>query len=205
MREEQKNVIQNLRDGDPAAFRVLYQGTWKMLYQYALYKLNGNTEAAEDVVADAYVDALEHAANLTFNHNVNAWLYRIVHAKVVDYVRRQARRGEWIRRTGPLVEAGRESDGPEDATMKEEDKRFIRAAFYLLDDRSRDLLWQKYFEGKCVKDIALGSGKTEKAIESLIYRAKKDFSDILTRLGGERIYLTEAKEGAWESLFQIIF
>lgn len=205
MREEQKTIIQNLREGDASAFRVLYQGTWKMLYQYALYRLNGNAEAAEDVVADAYVDALEHAVHLTVNHNINAWLYRIVHAKVVDYVRKQARRGEWIKRAGPLIEAGRESDRPEDATMKEEDKRLIRAAFFLLDDRSQALLTQKYGELRSVKDIAMLNGKTEKAIESLLYRAKREFGDMLSRVGGQRIYLAKDKEGAWESLFQIVF
>ena len=205
MREEQKNLILNLREGDPAAFRVLYQGTWKMLYQYALYKLNGNTDAAEDVVAEAYADALEHAISLTLNHNVNAWLYRIVHAKIVDHVRTQVRRGEWIKRAGPLVEEGRENEGPEDAAIKEEDKRLIRATFFLLDQRSQELLRLKYYEHRSVKDIALGCGKTEKAIESLLYRAKKEFGEILSRMGGERIYAAEKKEGAWESLFQIIF
>jgi RNA polymerase sigma-70 factor, ECF subfamily len=205
MRNEQAELIVKLREGDPAAFRVLYRETRSMLYQYALYKLNGNQEAAEDAVADAYVDAIDHAKGLSLNHNLNAWLYRIAHAKIVDYVRKQTRRGQWVRRAGPLVEAGRGNEGPEEIVFKEEDKRLIRAAYFSLDSPTRELLRRKYHERASVREIALQEGKTEKAIESLLYRAKKELGEVLAKIGEEKIHPSQEKEGAWESLFQIIF
>jgi RNA polymerase sigma factor (sigma-70 family) len=205
MRNEQKELIVKLREGDPAAFRVLYQETGRMLYQYALYKLNGNSDAAEDVVADAFADALDHATSLTLNHNLKAWLYRIAHAKTVDYVRKQARRGAWVQQTGPLVAEEQGDDSPEQQAVKEEDKRLIRAAFFKMDGQIQELLREKYHEGLSIRDMAEKRGKTEKSVESLLYRAKKVFGDVLDAMGREKVYLSEKKEGAWESLFQIIF
>ena len=205
MRDEQRELIIRLRESDPAAFRDLYRDTQKMLYQYALYKLNGNAEAAQDVVADAFMDAMDHAPGLTLNHNLKAWLYRIVHAKVVDWIRKQSRRGAWLRKTAPLMEEERGGGGPEENTVREEDIRLIRAAFFRLEKDSQELLRQKYLEHKKTREMALKLGKSEKAVESLLYRAKKEFSEALARIGKEKIYLPNRDEGTWESLFQIIF
>jgi len=41
--------------------------------------------------------------------------------------------------------------------------------------RSRELLMQKYVDKKRIKDLAKELGKTEKAIESELFRARKEF------------------------------
>ncbi len=205
MRDGQTALIIRLRDGDPSAFRELYGETQKMLYQYALYRLNGNAEAAEDVVADAYVDAMGHASSLTLNHNVKAWLYRITHAKVVDYVRSQVRKGKFIKQAAPVMAEGKDDDGPEERALKEEDARLVRAAFFKLQETSQDLLREKYHERLSVREMAKKRDKTEKAVESMLFRAKREFAEAITSLGKERIFLPDRKEETWHSLFQIVF
>jgi len=51
-----------------------------------------------------------------------------------------------------------------------------------LQDNERQVLWLRYLEDRSVPDIARQLKKTEKAVHSLLYRAKQNLRDKLIQL-----------------------
>ena len=68
---------------------------------------------------------------------------------------------------------------PEDVLEQVEQRCVVRAAILALpDDRRKVLIW-KYVEGLSVNDIAGRMGRTAKAVESLLSRAREQVRGLL--------------------------
>lgn len=75
-----EQIIEKIKEGDPAAFAEIY-GVYAMeLYRYALY-VTGNKEDAEDSVQDALVSAWQNISSLRDNSAFKPWLFRILQNK----------------------------------------------------------------------------------------------------------------------------
>lgn len=84
--------------GDHAAFSELYARTSAHLYGVAV-RILGRSQAAEDVLQDAYVSIWKNAASFRSEVNGQAvqpmtWLITIVRNKALDALRTRARRSE---------------------------------------------------------------------------------------------------------------
>jgi RNA polymerase sigma-70 factor (ECF subfamily) len=79
---------------------------------------------------------------------------------------------------------------PADVLEQVERKSAVRAALLVLPEDRRGVLVGKYVEGLSVETIATRMGKTPKAVESLLSRARQQMRDLLggymTPLDGER-------------------
>jgi RNA polymerase sigma-70 factor (ECF subfamily) len=188
--EFDSDFINRLRHRETEAFTILYQETETELYNYLLYRTGGNRTWAEEILSDIFCDAIDHAASLTPFHNVNAWLFRIARSKTADHFRRLAREGKW--KSGRLVENIPNGKGhgknPETFFLEQEHAAKVKAAFARLSSTERELLQKKYVEGLSMKELSVRYGKSERSIESLLYRARKTLLNILDKLEKERLY-----------------
>jgi RNA polymerase sigma factor (sigma-70 family) len=180
----ESGFIARLRNREEEAFRELYEKTGTPLYNYILYRSGRNTHAAEDIMAEVFADAVDYAASLTPLHNVEAWLWRIAKSKIADYFRRLSRDGKWHSSTDVESLASSRGPGknPEDQTLETEEKQVIRAAFAQLPVEYRDVLQRMYLEEESMRQIAAEFGKSEKAVESLLYRARNQLEKELLRM-----------------------
>ena len=69
------------------------------------------------------------------------------------------------------------------STVLETNERaaLIQAALATLSQERRDILHRRYVEGHSVKHIARKFGKTPKAVESMLSRARGELRDLLQR------------------------
>jgi RNA polymerase sigma factor (sigma-70 family) len=80
---------------------------------------------------------------------------------------------------GEAAESGDISVLPEDVLEQVEQRAVVRAAMLVLtDDRRKALIW-KYVEGLSVETIAGRMGRTAKAVESLLSRARQQARGLL--------------------------
>ena len=95
--QDEIQLIQRARQGDLAAVSELYNLHVDRIYQYVRYR-TGDDQTAEDITAEVFLRAIE---SLGSYHDQGApfiaWLYRIAHARVIDYWRSLKRR-----QTAPL-------------------------------------------------------------------------------------------------------
>lgn len=76
------------RSGDDAAFKEIYQRYDKLLYIFALRKLEDEDEAI-DVVQDVFVWVLKNRENIALKTSLSSYLYKSVLNKIFDIFRHQ--------------------------------------------------------------------------------------------------------------------
>ena len=146
------------------------------VYGYVSRRLAPRTELVEDVVQDVFLVALQKLDTFAAQSSIVGWLLGIARHKVEDVYRAR------LRQPDPLPD---EADGAEalstgephlddviDAARTEEKTRQILER--LPAAYSAALLW-RYWEKRSVKAMATETGKTEKAIERLLARARASF------------------------------
>lgn len=79
-------LMQKCIDGELNYFWQIYERYVDKIYKFVYLKVNWQ-EIAEDITSDVFVSALNKISSFKINEdsNLNAWLYRIAHNKVIDY------------------------------------------------------------------------------------------------------------------------
>src|SRR6266498_5882292 len=82
-------LMARLAERDLSALAALYDRYGRLAYSLA-YRILGESEAAEDVVQDAFISAWRGAGSYRRDRgNPRAWLLSIVHHRAVDILRRK--------------------------------------------------------------------------------------------------------------------
>jgi RNA polymerase sigma-70 factor (ECF subfamily) len=148
------------------------------VYRYLRARLFPKPDRLDDLFQETFLAAWEHLAEFRGESSLQAWLLGIARHKVEDHYRSLLREGE------PLDEQSEDS-----LADQHEEIGFIRG----LDDEKRRekiletlgglpesyslvLVW-RYWEKRSAREMAELSGKTEKAVERLLARARALFRE----------------------------
>jgi RNA polymerase sigma-70 factor, ECF subfamily len=145
------------------------------IYAYVCARLVPRTDLAEDLVQEIFLAAWEHLEGYRGQSTLEAWLLGIARHKVEDHFRARLRRLVSIEE-GP-------DDFPEGAVLPQWDEkldqervreRALRVLAMLPEHYRVALLW-RYWERCPAQEMAARTGKTEKAVERLLARARSQF------------------------------
>ena len=143
------------------------------IYGYVNHRLAPRTDLVEDVVQDVFLAALASLASFQGTSSLRTWLLGIARHKVEDHYRRRLRAPE------PLDEeaAGASTDDPlpDEAIDRERVREKAQQVLQQLPEAHRVVLVWRYWENRSVRDIAEATGKTEKAVERMLARARARF------------------------------
>lgn len=174
--EDEKTLIELARCRDQAAISELYQRNVDAIYRYMAHRVSEST-VAEDLTAQVFLRALESIENYTDTGlPFSAWLYRIAHARVVDYWRSQRRRPQV-----ELDEGMPADDTGASALEIKADCAALNQAIRLLSDEQQQVVILKFYAGLSNLEIAHILGKTEGAIKALQHRALGALARILEK------------------------
>lgn len=145
------------------------------VYGYVRRRLIPHTEFVDDLVQEVFLAAWENLEKFRGESSLRSWLLGIARHKVEDYYRRRLREVEV-----PGEEEGTTPE-PIDPHSVEEAIEQRRA-----EEKARDVLSQlpevyaivlrwRYWEKRGLSEIAQQTGRTEKAIERLLARAREQF------------------------------
>ena len=149
------------------------------VYAYVRHRLAPRIDRADDVVQDVFLAALAGLHAFSGASSLQSWLLGIARHKVEDFYRRRLREPDAIAEPGaPDEPAAEEPFNIEEridrARAAEKTHRILSM---LPETYSIALLW-RYWENRSVREIAASSGKTEKAIERLLARARTRFREL---------------------------
>jgi RNA polymerase sigma-70 factor (ECF subfamily) len=174
--QERELVAAILRKDRKATARFVAEYT-DGVYGYVRHRLAPRADLVDDVVQDVFLAALRSLSSFLGNAPLRSWLLGIARHKVEAYYRQRLREPE------PLADGG---DGPEPAAggmpideridrerLEAKTQRVLRQ---MPESYALALLW-RYWESRSVREIAAATGKTEKAIERLLARARARFRD----------------------------
>ncbi|MBN1648737.1 MAG: RNA polymerase sigma factor [Spirochaetales bacterium] len=187
------DFVKQLKNRDRPAFEKLYHATKDRIYRYILFKVCGNTHAAEDILSEVYCDAIRYAPSLVSGRHIQAWLYRIAGSKIADHFRRhEARKRNFNFYDLPGSDFSEVHDtkrnSPETELLEDENRLFIAAVLAKLPEEYRNILTGKYLDDLSVEKIAVQTGKSAKSVESMLFRARKLFIREYQRMSRESRY-----------------
>ena len=146
------------------------------VYAYVSRRLAPRADLVEDVVQDVFLVALQKLATFAGQSSVVGWLLGIARHKVEDVYRAQLREPDPLPDEDDMPSA-RSAVTPSlddliDAARAEEKTRQILERLPVA--YSAALQW-RYWDKQSVREMAAQTGKTEKAIERLLARARTSF------------------------------
>lgn len=159
--------------GDEQAWRSWYDESYQPLYAYVHWRSGGLEDLAEEVVQETWLVAVRRVRQFDPHQgSFLAWLRGI--AANVLRSRLRARPAEWRRRES--LQGGLASDVPVEAELvRRERAERIAAALADLPEHYETVLRAKYVDGATVAQVAEAAGRTPKAVESLLARARQAF------------------------------
>jgi RNA polymerase sigma-70 factor (ECF subfamily) len=157
--------------GNEDAWRVWFDAEYASLESYVLWRCAGLRQLADDAIQETWLVAVRRLR--AFDPEVGSfqqWLCGIaanVLRNQLRSLRRRAARSESL--NGEVV--------ADDATIERERSERIAAALATLPERYEAVLRRKYLDGQSVAEIAATWNETEKAVESLLTRARAAFRE----------------------------
>jgi RNA polymerase sigma-70 factor, ECF subfamily len=174
-------LIRAVQAGDRVALTILYQRYLQSVWRYAYANLSGRLATVEDLVSETFLAAIQSIEDYDVGKgNFYGWLLGIARNKLNDHRRRAAREG-----AAPSVEtdavACDDRDHPEANAIRTETRDAVIRALDVLTDEERLVLEWKYVESFSVREMAKHLGRTEKAVEAVLYRARSSFRTAYSR------------------------
>jgi RNA polymerase sigma-70 factor (ECF subfamily) len=188
---DDQQLIQRMLAGDERAFEAFFNAYFARVYRFALPRLNGDVEAAKEVVQSTLGKAMRRLADFRGESGLFTWICQICRHEVVDYIRaRQRSRHVVLIDDQPELRMAIESiEAPEEYDLvknygRAETGQLVRAVLDRLPSAYGDALEWKYIEGHTVEVIGerLGIGTT--AAQSLLARARVAFREALEQVFG---------------------
>jgi len=143
--------------------------------KYVYSRLAPRADHADDIVQDVFLAAWENLGAYRGNSSLQSWLMGIARNKVRDYYRAHLREPD-------SLEAAKENSSVKIASPQVDDhldmeraRMKIRRVLNELPKKYRIILIWRYWNEFPLKAIATRIGKTEKATERLLARARHGF------------------------------
>jgi len=179
-------LILLIANGDENAFRQLYELFKDKVYNTCLSYLQ-NKEEAEEAAQDVFVEVFHSAHKFKQRSSVSTWVYRITVNKCLDRLRYRSRQKRFAfisslfnKTTGELQHDAPAFEHPGILLEQKEHAAKLFAAIARLVEQQQTAFILRQVEGLSQKEISQIMDLSEKAVESLIQRAKANLRKILS-------------------------
>ena len=147
------------------------------IYRYLRSRLAPMYDQVDDLVHEVFLAAWESLPSYKGTGPLRAWVMGIARHKVEDYYRARLRTPESIEDGDQdLVAPASTSDFHQFLEQDELRRNTWRVMGGLPEQYRMALIW-RYWEKASAREMALKAGKTEKAIERLLARARAEFRE----------------------------
>jgi RNA polymerase sigma factor (sigma-70 family) len=182
----QQELLAKLKIGDEKAFRHCYDIYAKKVYNTALSYLQ-NINDAEDVTQETFIDAFKSIHQFKEDASLSTWLYRITINKCHDFVAYKKRKKRFAfvtqlfkhNTTEPAIQP-LNFEHPGILMEQKEMSAILFSAIEKLPENQKAAFILSKIEGQSQKEISAILQLHEKAVESLLQRAKNNLRNLLS-------------------------
>jgi RNA polymerase sigma-70 factor (ECF subfamily) len=207
MERQDKLLVERMLKGDESAFEEFFTMYASGLYRFALPRVNRNEDDAEEIVQITLCKAISKLKTFRGEASLFTWLCTFCRHEISAYYKRNhvADANPQLYEDVPDIRAALESlksvavDDPMEASRKKELARMVHVALDCLPRHYGDALEWKYIDGFSINEIASKLGVTDRAVESILARARAAFRDafLSLRKGVELIH-PNLRRSIWE-------
>ncbi len=165
--QDEESLVRRAKQGDQKAFAELYEEHFDRIYRYVALRIGDKTEA-EDMTQQVFLNALQSISSFKWKGvPFAAWLYRIAHNQVVDYLRKRNKQAAI-----PLDESLVSSDSnPQLKAEHSLDIEQLLLATKRLTEAQREVISLRFTGELSIAQVAKIMGKSQGAIKALQHSA----------------------------------
>jgi RNA polymerase sigma-70 factor (ECF subfamily) len=165
--QDEESLVQRAKQRDQEAFAQLYEEYFDRIYRYIALKIGDKTEA-EDMTQQVFLNALQSISSFKWRGiPFSAWLYRIAHNQVVDYLRKRKKRV-----AAPIDESVASSDSnPQLMAEQSLDIEQLLSATQRLTEAQRQVISLRFAGELSIAQVAKIMGKSQGAVKALQHSA----------------------------------
>jgi len=165
---EAAELVARAQQGDQMAFATLYEQYRPLVYRFLRRRLDGADETVEDLTEDVFVKLYEKLdryveRGLPFT----AWLYRIAHNQLVDFVRTLPR--QTAQSLDVVADVAEQQATAEYRSVL--DRETLEPALARLTAEQRQAVELRFLQGMSVAETAKTMDRSEEAVKKLQARA----------------------------------
>ncbi len=166
--QSEESLAYRIKCRDEAAFTEVYEANFDKIYRYITLKI-GNRMEAEDLTQQVFLNAYKSASSFEYKGTpVVAWIYRIAHNQMVDYLRKKGRAQiVSIEKTAPVIA----SDDPEEMAEVKFDAEELAEASKRLTALQNEVISLRFTSQLSIREVAKIMGKSEGAVKALQHSA----------------------------------
>ena len=193
-------TVKAAQTGDKEAIEKLYR-QYRGRIWFFVRKNVSSQAAAEDIVSDTFLTAIEKLPDLHRPESFSSWLYSIAYRKCTDYLNSESEKAhfdscEELDRTVENAALCEPVMIPSDYIENEETKRLLREAIDSLKPETRSAIIMYYFEELSVAEVAKAMGLKENTTKQRLYAARKKLASKLKKLSKNTGVLCAVPVGA---------
>jgi RNA polymerase sigma-70 factor, ECF subfamily len=188
--EEDKDLVQRFRRGDSAAIEELYQLYFDRIYSMAFNQVGRNHKNTEEVVQETWLAVVGAARTFKGNSKIYTWIYTIAWHKIKDFQRKHYSKlaDQQVPISQSIIKALGVIDSeplPDEIVESEETRNLVRGALSSLPGHYQQVLTLRYMEEMSAIDIGEVIGKSSKAVDGLLQRARLALRDQIRNMSTE--------------------
>jgi RNA polymerase sigma-70 factor (ECF subfamily) len=178
-RADEQKLIENLRNGDESAFRLIVETRKDLVYNTALGLLQ-SAEDAEDVTQEVFIKVYESVHQFKGESAFSTWLYKIAVTKSLELIRSRKRKKRFAFITSILGENNELKHDPPEfhhpgiLLDNRERAATLFKAIAKLPENQRVAFTLHKLEGISYIEVGEIMQLSVSAVESLIHRAKSN-------------------------------
>jgi RNA polymerase sigma-70 factor, ECF subfamily len=166
------DLVKKVRRGEQDAFKVLYLKYSDLLFAFIIHNLD-NHDLAQEIWQETWCIAVEKLDNFQFKSSFFTWVCAIAKNKICDYYRQTKRQDSFV--SSGEFHFNIDSEETDNELIDAETQSAVVMVLADLNDDYTFLLKAKYIENKSTDEIAIAIGKSYKATESMLARARDAF------------------------------
>ena len=174
-----------LKKGDRDAFDILMRKYYPRILNF-VYRFLGNQQLSEDLTQDVFMKVYKSARRYRPRSQFQTWLYTIAKNTCLNELRRNRRQMASIDEPVTADERVIKREIPDSRAdpagkfLQKEKKALIQAAINDLPENQRIAVLLRRYEGFSYAEIAATLNATEKAVKSLLSRARVNLNNKLS-------------------------
>lgn len=172
----ENEILEQLQKGSETAFSELVEN-YKRQVINTCYGLVHNTEDAEDIAQDVFIEVFRSIQNFRADAKISTWLYRIAVNRSLNHIRDNKKR-KWFQSIDDLVKEKNmmlnrlASENPDTDIESLQRATILHEAIGSLPENQKTAFTLNKYEDLSYKEIAEVMNTSVASVESLIHRAK---------------------------------
>lgn len=165
--QDEESLVRRAQQQDEEAFVQLYEEHFDKIYHYVTLRIGDRAEA-EDLTQQVFIKALQSISSFKWRGApFSAWLFRIAHNQVVDYLRKKKRYA-----TAPLNESLMDGGvDPQLAVERKLETEQLLLATKRLTEAQREVISLRFTSELSIAEVAKIMSKSEGAVKALQHSA----------------------------------